>query len=102
ILYPVTVNHAGICDMMLPSLERAAGEKGVNLIKPIMGAEDFSFFLNEIPGMFFFLGTGPEGIPEEQIEYNHSPRFVVDERGLTTGIRAFSYMVFDYAKLKGY
>lgn len=102
ILYPVTVNHADICDMMLPSLERAAGENGVNLIKPIMGAEDFSFFLNKIPGMFFFLGIGPEGIPEEEIEYNHSPRFVLDERGLSTGVRAFSYMVFDYARLKGY
>ena len=42
IMYPVTVNDANICEMMLPSLARAAGEKGVNEIKPIMGAEDFS------------------------------------------------------------
>ncbi len=102
ILYPVTVNDASICDLMLPSLKRAAGEQGVMEINPVMAAEDFSFFLNEIPGMFFFLGTGPEDIPEEEVEYNHSPRFIIDERGLKTGIKAFSYLVLDYARLKGY
>lgn len=102
ILYPVTVNDASICDMMLPTLKRVAGNNGVSVINPVMGAEDFSFYLNEIPGMFFFLGTGPEGVPEEEIEYNHSPRFVIDERGLKTGVRAFSYLVLDYSKLKGY
>jgi len=102
ILYPVTVNDASICDMMLPTLKQVAGDNGVSVINPVMGAEDFSFYLNEIPGMFFFLGTGPEGLPEEEIEYNHSPRFIIDERGLKTGIRAFTHMVVDYSKLKGY
>jgi metal-dependent amidase/aminoacylase/carboxypeptidase family protein len=102
VLYPVTVNDASICDLMLPSLERAAGEKGVRKINPVMGSEDFSFFLNEIPGMFFFLGIGPEDIPKQEVEYNHSPRFILDERGLKTGIRAFSYLVLDYARLKGF
>jgi amidohydrolase len=100
ILYPVTENHPEICEMMLPSLRRAAGEKGVELINPVMGAEDFSFFLKEIPGMYFFLGTGPEGVPQEEIEYNHSPRFVIDERALKTGIKAFCYLAVDYARLR--
>lgn len=102
ILYPVTVNDASIVELMLPSLERAAGDKGVYKINPIMASEDFSFFLNEIPGMFFFLGTGPDDIPKEEVENNHSPRFFLDEAGMKTGIRAFSYMVLDYARLKGY
>jgi len=102
ILYPVTVNHADICDMMLPSLEKAAVDGDVKVINPIMAAEDFSFFLNEIPGMFFFLGTRPDGLEDHQVEFNHSPRFAINESALKTGVRAFSYMVLDYARLKGY
>lgn len=102
ILYPVTENHPEIVKMMLPSLERAAGERGVELTTPIMAAEDFSYYLKKIPGMFFFLGTGPDGVAPEKVEINHSPRFRIDESGMINGVKAFCYLVVDYAKLKGY
>jgi amidohydrolase len=98
ILYPVVVNHPEICDLMLPALKKAAGEEHVVTVNPVMGAEDFSFFLNEIPGMFFFLGIRPDGMEDHEVAANHSPLFQVNESALKTGVRAFSYMVLEYAK----
>ena len=98
ILYPVVVNHPEICDLMLPALKKAAGEDKVFTVNPVMGAEDFSFFLNEIPGMFFFLGIRPDGMDDHEVAANHSPLFQVNERALITGVRAFSYMVLEYAR----
>ena len=46
--------------MMLPSLKAAAGGENVKLIKAITGAEDFSFFQQQIPGLYFFLGGMPK------------------------------------------
>jgi amidohydrolase len=100
ILYPVVVNHEDICFMMQPALEQAAGKDNVSIMNPIMAAEDFSFFLNEIPGMFFFLGVAPEGMDPHEVEPNHSPRFQINESALKTGVRAFSYMVLEYSKNK--
>jgi len=98
ILYPVVVNHKEICKLMLPALEKAAGKENVSIMNPIMAAEDFSYFLNEIPGMFFFLGIRPEGMDTHEVAPNHSPRFQINESALKTGVRAFSYMILEYSK----
>ncbi len=65
ILYPVTVNHPEICRMMFPALEKAAGRENVNQINPVMGAEDFSFFLNESA-----LKTGVRAFSYMVLEYS--------------------------------
>jgi amidohydrolase len=98
IIYPATVNDPTITSMMLPALEKAAGKENVARTNPIMPAEDFSFYLRKIPGLYFFLGITPDGIDPAESEANHSPRFVLDESALKTGIRAFCYLVLEYAK----
>ena len=92
--YPVTANDPRLTARMLPTLERVAGKQIVELGK-ITGAEDFTYFQREIPGMFIFLGI----TPKEQVgkaPANHSPRFFVDESALVTGVRALTNLAADY------
>jgi len=90
---PVTYNDPDLTRWALPTLERAAGAHRVSETNPITGAEDFSLYQKEIPGLFFFLG----GVPEGRTPYpNHSPLFYVDERALPVGVRAMAGLAVDY------
>ena len=92
--YPVTANDPGLVDRMLPSLERAAPGR-VKEVRKVTGAEDFSYYAREVPGMFVFLGVTPPG-EVETADSNHSPRFYVDEAALPTGARLLAYLAVDY------
>ncbi|EKE77421.1 amidohydrolase [Gallaecimonas xiamenensis] len=92
----VTWNDAKLTDWAGQSLAWAAGDKGVGSLKPITGAEDFSYFQQQVPGVFFFLGVAPEGKPLADVAPNHSPYFVVNESALENGVRALSGLALDY------
>jgi amidohydrolase len=91
---PVTANDPALTAKMLPTLERVAPGK-VKVSELITGAEDFTFFQKQAPGLFFFLGITP---PEQagKAPANHSPLFVVDEKALPTGVRALANLAVDY------
>ena len=87
--YPVTRNDEALTQRMLPTLRRVVGVDNVRL-GPLTGtAEDFSFFQQEVPGMFFFLGVTPVAI-------NHSPLFYADESALPVGVRVMTNLALDY------
>ncbi|MFI2813019.1 amidohydrolase [Microbulbifer sp. YPW16] len=94
--YPVTVNNPDLTKAALPTLREAAGEKKVIEIPKITGAEDFSFFANEVPGFYYFLGVTPAGQDPAQAPSNHSPRFFVDEAALQVGTEALTRLALDY------
>jgi amidohydrolase len=94
--YPVTYNDPELTAMMLPSLKEAAGAENVKLVKAITGAEDFSFFQQQVPGLYFFIGGMPKGTKPEEAAPHHSPDFYIDESCLKLGVRALSYLVLDY------
>ena len=94
--YPVTYNDPELTAMMLPCLKQVAGEENVKLIKAITGAEDFSFFQQQIPGLYFFLGGLPKAKMVEEAAPHHSPDFYIDESSLKLGLRALSYLALDY------
>ena len=94
--YAVTINDPQLTERMLPTLKRVAGENNVVLRDRLMGAEDFSFFAQKAPGLFFFIGGSPKGTDMSKVAYNHSPRFYVDESGLLLGVRALSHIAVDY------
>ena len=71
-------------------LERAFGADRVHTGRATTTAEDFSYFANRVPGMFVWLGIRDPKTPAAEAAPNHSPRFVVDERGLVTGVRALA------------
>ncbi len=91
--YPITYNDPDLTAKMLPTLQQTAGKENVKLINAITGAEDFSFFQEEIPGLYFFLGGLPEG---GVASGHHTPDFYIDESGLKLGVRTMSYLVIDY------
>lgn len=88
--YPVVVNNPELVASMRPVLASVVGDK--MLIEPglITGAEDFSFYALESPGMFFFLGVTPKGTDPETAASNHSPAFYVDESALKVGVEAMT------------
>ncbi len=92
--YPVTVNDPDLTLQMIPSLERVSDS--VSQAAKITGAEDFSYFANEVPGLFIFLGIAPPEADLETVPRNHSPYFFVDESALITGVRALSSLAIDY------
>lgn len=92
----VTWNDATLTEWAMPTLQWAAGKAGVAPIKPITASEDFSFFQQEVPGVFFFLGIAPDNTPVDQTAPNHSPFFQVNEKALENGVRALTGLALDY------
>ena len=91
--YPVTSNNAGAADFALGVVKDLIGEKQtIRLPNPVMGAEDFSYVLNQIPGAMLFLGgTGPDRDPNTAAP-NHSNRVLFDEAAMLNGIAVYSAM----------
>ncbi len=79
--YPATVNNAAVVEIMREAAIDLIGEANVVDIKPKTWSEDFSFFANQIPGAFMFLGAEIEGDRRS----HHSPFFDIDESGLYVG-----------------
>ena len=92
--YPITYNDPALTDRMVPTLRRLT--KDVQVVNPTLGAEDFSFYQQRVPGLFFWLGTRPVNQTAEQAASNHSPLFYVDESGLELGVRALAHVAVDY------
>ncbi|WP_065188725.1 amidohydrolase [Shewanella woodyi] len=90
--YPVTVNNPELVAQMKPVLAGVVGDE--MLIEPglITGAEDFSYYALETPGLFFFLGVTPKGTDHTTAPSNHSPRFYVDESALVVGVEALTQL----------
>ena len=97
--YPVTINDINLTRSMLPTIERVAGKDKVHINDLVTGAEDFSFFALEVPGLFVFLGITPEGKDAKSAPSNHSPFFYADEKALRTGTELYINWALDYTKL---
>ncbi|WP_024892121.1 amidohydrolase [Luteimonas huabeiensis] len=93
---PVTYNDPALTARMRPSLEAVAGPDKVVDMPLIMGAEDFSLYAREVPGLFFFVGATPVGADPAGAPSNHSPQFDVDESALDLGLRAMLQLALDY------
>jgi len=94
--YPVTFNDVALTAKMLPTLEATAGKENVLLRPPVTGAEDFSFFQQKVPGIFFFLGGMPKGGNSLTAPSHHTPDFYLDESGFTLGVKALCNLTLDY------
>ena len=97
--YPVTVNDPAVTETMLPTLQRVAGPDALKLVPKVTGSEDFSFFQQVVPGLFFFVGVTPPGTDPAKAYSNHSPRFFADERAFGVGVRALAQLTCDYFAL---
>ena len=93
--YPVTFNDEELANKYSSSLSRASNGNYYEAKVPRTGAEDFSFFAQQVPGLFFFLGVNAPGVDESPT--NHSPYFYVDDSALTNGVKAFINLVEDFS-----
>jgi len=94
--YKVTINDERLTERMLPTLRRVAGDGNLLLDPKQTVSEDFSFYQEVIPGLFFYVGVTARGMDPKQTAPNHSPRFHVDEAGLAVGMRAMAQLAVDY------
>jgi amidohydrolase len=94
--YAVTINDAELTEKMVPTLERVAGAAHVVVVPKVTGSEDFSFFQQVVPGLFYFVGVTPASQDVATAPSNHSPLFTIDETGLGLGLRSLAQVAGDF------
>ncbi len=91
--YPPLVNDPASVDLVLDVARRALGEESILAIDPMMGGEDFAFYLQEIPGAFFFFGAG------DGMKYpHHHPAFDFDEKALAPAAFLMAALALEFLK----
>ncbi|HSG49197.1 MAG TPA: amidohydrolase [Longimicrobiales bacterium] len=91
--YPVTYNDPALTERAVASIARVAGSERVMEVPLETGAEDFAFFAEEVPSFYWFLGGKPAGAPPTS---HHTPEFVIDESGLSLGVKTMLAVALDY------
>lgn len=94
--YPITYNNPVLMREMLPVLEAIAGAGQLEEMKPVTGAEDFSYIANQVPGFYISLGGMPPGKLPGEVAAHHTPDFFIDESGFDVGVRAMAAMAWQY------
>ncbi len=94
---PATINDLELTAEMAPTLAKVVGPENVQVLEPVMGGEDFSYFANEVPGFFFRLGQVKPGTVSGG---HHTPTFQADDASIPVGMRAMSNLLLDYLKAR--
>ncbi len=94
--YPITYNDPALTQAMLPTMQRTAGVENTLLSNPVTGAEDFSFFQEQVPGLYVWVGGKPLGVSEEDSPAHHTPEFYVDDEGMKLGVKLLTNFTLDY------
>jgi len=98
---PVNFNNPELLEKMVPTLMRVAGQDKMRLMSLITGAEDFAYYAQKVPSVFFFVGITPEGQDAATAPGNHSDYFYVDEKSIPVALRAMTQMAVDYLASAG-
>lgn len=93
----ITYNDPDLTATMLPTLQKVAGNDHVVITKAVTGGEDFSYFQEVIPGLYFFLGGMTQG--NTDAFPHHTPDFVIDESGMLLGVKTMTQLAIDYLEL---
>src|ERR1700754_4066416 len=97
---PVLYNDPALTKQILPTLQRVAGADHVKETHVLTASEDYSFFAQKIPSVFFFVGITPADQDPLQAPSNHSDFFYLDERGIPVAMHAMTQVVLDYLESK--
>jgi len=94
--YPVTVNDAGVAGRVTETAAALLGEADSSVMPvPLMGAEDFSYVLERVPGAMAFLGGCPPELDPATAPGNHSNLVRFDEAALPSGVALYAQMALD-------
>ncbi len=94
--YPVTYNDPTLTKNMVSSLEKTVGAENVSITPAVTMAEDFSFFQQKVPGLFFFLGAYPKELNLQKQPVHHTADFMLDERAFVLGTKGLLNLTLDY------
>ncbi|MEQ8470777.1 MAG: amidohydrolase [Marinoscillum sp.] len=97
---PVTYNNPELTAQLVPYLNKALGSEKVKIRKAMTGAEDFSFYANEVPSFFFFVGGCPADRDPSEMAPHHTPDFFVDDAGMITGVKSMLAITLGYMYAK--
>jgi amidohydrolase len=91
---PSVQNDPKITQLVAESVAEAWGKDSIIMLaEPSLGAEDFSVYLNHVPGMMFRLGVGHKNQPNYPL---HHPKFEIDESAIITGVVTLAYSAYQY------
>jgi amidohydrolase len=93
---PPVVNDARVTAAALPVFERLVGKDHVREISLQTTADDYSFFAQQVPSLYFWIGITPADRDPQQAAFNHSPLFYLDESGMNTGVRALLALTTEF------
>ena len=93
---PVTYNDPELTSTLVPFITKAIGAENVSIRKAMTGAEDYSFYANEVPAFFFFVGGCPAGTDPAEAAPHHTPDFYVDDAGMITGVKSMLAATLGY------
>ncbi|MGO4504940.1 MULTISPECIES: amidohydrolase [unclassified Dyella] len=93
---PVLVNNPALTARVSDSIGKAIGSDHVIEAKPWMASEDFAYFANEVPSVYFWVGSTPVGQDALKAPANHSPKFFMDEGALKIGMASMLQATLDY------
>jgi hippurate hydrolase len=95
--YPVTSNDADYATRVSAVAAEVLGpSKVTTMANPVMGAEDFSYVLQSVPGAMAFLGAAPPGVDPRRAEPNHSNRVLFDEAAMAHGMAVYAGMALNH------
>ncbi len=96
--YDALYNHPKETQFFVQTVERAFGQDLLVTGDPSMGGEDFAYYLQKVPGTFFFTGAGN---PELGADYpHHHPKFDIDERAMLMAGKALITVAVQYLQTK--
>lgn len=99
--YPPLYNDPAVTEQVVASLQKGVGEylTGISEYDMLSGSEDFAYYLQKIPGVFFYIGAKPKNTSNAY--FNHHPKFDIDEDALSVAAKSVADVVLDYYKLNG-
>ncbi|EGA0598560.1 amidohydrolase [Listeria monocytogenes] len=99
--YPPLYNDPAVTEQVVTSLQKGLGEylTGISEYDMLSGSEDFAYYLQKIPGVFFYIGAKPKNTSNAY--FNHHPKFDIDEDALLVAAKSVADVVLDYYKLNG-
>tara|TARA_Y100000590_G_scaffold448947_1_gene586350 strand:- start:620 stop:1783 length:1164 start_codon:yes stop_codon:yes gene_type:complete len=89
--YPPTINHTAPTEKVLEASRKVVGKKAGDLYLS-MGGEDFAYYLQQVPGCFFFIGSAPNENKLFETPH-HCSHFNMDERALLIGPSIFLNLI---------
>ncbi|MBC2108585.1 M20 family metallopeptidase [Listeria innocua] len=99
--YPPLYNDPVVTEQVVASLQKGLGEylTEISMYDMLSGSEDFAYYLQKIPGVFFYIGAKPKNTPHAY--FNHHPKFDIDEDALLVAAKSVADVVLAYFKLNG-